>query len=64
MRIHRISSSTMTELGYSSKLNAEWEFFCMLRNEGRRSAEAFLVAHSADLGVRSTLDVDDLLDHI
>lgn len=64
MRIHRISSSTMTELGYSSKLNAEWEFFCMLRNEGRRSAEAFLVAHSADLGVRSTLDLDDLLDHI
>ena len=64
MRIHRISSSIMTELGYSSKLNAEWEFFCMLRNEGRRSAEAFLVAHSADLGVRSTLDLDDLLDHI
>jgi NTE family protein len=64
MRIHRISSSTMTELGYSSKLNAEWEFFCMLRNEGRRSAEAFLVAHSADIGVRSTLDLDDLLDHI
>jgi len=64
MRIHRISSSTMTELGYSSKLNAEWEFFCMLRNEGRRSAEAFLATHSADLGVRSTLDLDDLRDHI
>lgn len=64
MRIHRISSSTMTELGYSSKLNAEWDFFVMLRNEGRRCAEAFLAAHAADLGVRSTLDLDALLDHI
>jgi NTE family protein len=64
MRIHRISSSTMTELGYSSKLNAEWDFFIMLRNEGRRCAEAFLTAHAADLGKRSTLDLDALLDQI
>jgi NTE family protein len=64
MRIHRISSSTMTELGYSSKLNAEWDFFIMLRNEGRHCAEAFLTAHAADLGKRSTLDLDALLDHI
>ncbi len=39
MRIHRISSEVMVALGYSSKLNAEWEFLCMLRDEGRRSAE-------------------------
>jgi NTE family protein len=64
MRIHRIASATMTELGYSSKLNAEWDFFVMLRNEGRRSAQSFIDAHGADLGVRSTLDLDDLLDHI
>ena len=64
MRIHRISSATMTELGYSSKLNAEWDFFLMLRNEGRRSAEAFLAAHGNDLGARSTLDLDAMLDHI
>jgi NTE family protein len=64
MRIHRISSATMTELGYSSKLNAEWDFFLMLRNEGRRSAEAFLAAHGGDLGARSTLDLDVMLDHI
>jgi NTE family protein len=64
MRIHRISSATMTELGYSSKLNAEWDFFVMLRNEGRRSAEAFLAAHGGDLGARSTLDLDAMLDHI
>ena len=64
MRIHRISSATMTELGYSSKLNAEWDFFVMLRNEGRRSAEAFLATHGGDLGARSTLDLDVMLDHI
>jgi NTE family protein len=27
MRIHRVASEMMTELGASSKLNAEWEFF-------------------------------------
>ena len=35
MRIHRIASEIMTELGYSSKLNAEWDFLCMLRVAGR-----------------------------
>src|SRR6476619_3700093 len=40
MRIHRIASAMMTELGPSSKLNAEWEVLCMLRDEGRRCAEA------------------------
>lgn len=63
MRIHRIASDAMTELGYSSKLNAEWEFLCMLRDEGRRSAEAFLAAHGSDLGVRSTFDVGVLREH-
>src|SRR5499427_59065 len=45
MRIHRISSDVMVELGYSSKLNAEWEFLCMLRDEGRRAGDAFLSTH-------------------
>jgi NTE family protein len=61
MRIHRIASEAMAELGYSSKLNAEWEFFCMLRDEGRRCAETFLAIHASDLGVRSTFNLDDLL---
>jgi NTE family protein len=61
MRIHRISSEMMLELGSSSKLNAEWEFLCMLRDEGRRAGEAFLSAHGGDLGRRSTLDLDELL---
>jgi NTE family protein len=61
MRIHRISSDVMVELGYSSKLNAEWEFLCMLRDEGRRAGEAFLAAHRENLGRRSTFDLDELL---
>lgn len=62
MRIHRIDSPMMTSLGYSSKLSAEWDFLTMLRDEGRRCAEAFLKDHADDLGHRSTLDLDDLLE--
>jgi NTE family protein len=64
MRVHRIASDVMIDLGYSSKLLAEWEFFRMLRDEGRRAAQAFLDAHGGDLGLRSTLDVDEFLDGI
>ena len=54
MRIHRIASEMLTELGASSKLNAEWEFFSLLRDEGRRSAQVFLESHTSDLRTRST----------
>ena len=64
MRIHRIASEEMTQLSSSSKVLAEWEFFCRLRDKGRRAAEAFLEAHGADLGVRSTLDLDEILEGI
>ena len=42
MRIHRITSPLMLELGHSSKLNAEWAFLTMLRDDGRRAADEFL----------------------
>ncbi len=61
MHIHRIASDLMKKLGYSSKLNAEWEFLTMLRDEGRRAAEAFLDAHADDVGKRSTLDLAHFL---
>ena len=64
MRVHRIASDVMLDLGYSSKLLAEWEFFWMLREEGRKAAQAFLDTHGMDLGLRSTLDVDEFLDGI
>ena len=61
MRIHRIASDIMVNLGYSSKLNAEWDFLCMLRDVGRRAAGSFLDTHGADLGRRSSFDLDALL---
>jgi NTE family protein len=63
MRVHRISSEVMLELGYSSKLLTEWPFFTMLRDEGRKAASLFLEMHGADLGVRSTLDLDSMLEN-
>ena len=54
----------MVELGCSSKLNAEWAFLSLLRDEGRRAADAFLAAHGGDLGRRSTLDIDRLLEGV
>jgi NTE family protein len=64
MRIHRIGSEMLTELGASSKLNAEWAFLTLLHEEGRRSAQAFLETEATDLGQRSTLDIDALLQQI
>jgi NTE family protein len=64
MRMHRITSDVMLGLGYSSKLNAEWEFLCMLRDEGRRAVDGFLAAHGTDLGRRATFDLDHLLEGI
>lgn len=63
-RMHRISSDKMIELGYSSKLNAEWAFLTMLRDEGRQCADAFLKEHGADLGRRSTYDLNSLLEGV
>ncbi|WP_224788799.1 patatin-like phospholipase family protein [Pandoraea terrae] len=62
MRIHRIASDMIVTLGSTSKLNAEWDFLVMLRDEGRRCAQAFLEAHAGDLGHRASYDLDALLD--
>ena len=64
MRVHRIASDMMLELGASSKMIAEWKFLCMLRDEGRRAAATFLENHGAALGKRSTLDLDAYLEGI
>jgi NTE family protein len=64
MRIHFVRNDIMTELGASSKLNAEWAFFSYLRDEGRKSAQSFLETHALDLGHRSTFDIDVLLEGI
>jgi NTE family protein len=61
MRMHRIMSDTLADFGASSKLNAEWEFVSLLKEEGRKSAEAFLAAHGGEIGKHSTADFDVLL---
>jgi NTE family protein len=61
MKTHRIKSDMLATFGASSKLNAEWEFISKLRDEGRRAASEFLEMHGADLGVRSTADLEILL---
>ncbi|HTO60567.1 MAG TPA: patatin-like phospholipase family protein [Bradyrhizobium sp.] len=61
MRTHRIESDQLAAFGASSKLNAEWPFISLLKDEGRRCADEFLAAHGNDLGRRSTADLDVLL---
>jgi NTE family protein len=64
MRVHSVTNDIMTELTASSKLIAEWDFFCLLRDKGRQSAQMFLERHADDLGRRSTLDLDLLLQGV
>src|SRR5882757_4480401 len=61
MRTHRIMTDTLADFGASSKLNAEWEFVSLLKEEGRKSADAFLTVHGEDIGKHSTADLDVLL---
>lgn len=64
MRIHRIASTALENLGASSKLNAEWDFLCMLRDHGRSHAARFHEEHGDDLGYRSSFDIDELLEMV
>lgn len=64
MRIHVVPNEMAGKLGYSSKLNAEWEFLSLLHHEGRRSAERFLETDGDNLGARSSVDLDELLEGV
>lgn len=64
MRVHRVTTPLLTKLGASSKMNAEWEFLTLLREEGNVTTESFLRDHRSDLGIRATFDLDALLDNI
>jgi NTE family protein len=61
MRTHRIWTDKLAAYGASSKLNAEWGFVSMLKEDGRHSADRFLAKHAEDLGKQSTTDLDVLL---
>jgi NTE family protein len=64
MRIHRVTDDIMVSLGYSSKLNTERAFLSMLRDAGRQAAARFLAEHGHDLGHKSSLDIDVLLEGV
>jgi NTE family protein len=60
MRLHRIGGEGLEHLSVSSKLNAEWEFLCHLRDLGRAAAERWLAENFEALCVRSTFDPSSL----
>lgn len=63
MRLHCIhGEDDLWPLEASSKLNAEWEYLCHLRDLGRARTDQWLVENKASLGERSTFDPDWLLE--
>ncbi|MFG1374431.1 patatin-like phospholipase family protein [Xanthobacter oligotrophicus] len=64
MRIHMVPNRLMASLGFSSKLNAEWDFLSMLKEEGRKAGEEFLARYGDKLGVESSVDLDVLLEGV
>ena len=60
MRTHRIMTDKLAEFGASSKLTP-MEFLAMLKQEGRKSAGDFLTSCGANLGTKSSADLDVLL---
>lgn len=47
------------ELGWSSKLNTEWEFFMYLFERGRAAADQWIKEHYKDVGVRTSAKMEE-----
>lgn len=61
MRVHMVEAQEiLASLGRHSKLNADWDFLCHLRDVGGQSAVEWLSAHAAAVGVRSSIDINDV----
>src|SRR5215813_4249096 len=59
INVHRIAlTGSAQTLDAASRLNTDYDFFEMLRTNGRRAARRFLDAHYDDIGVRSTVDFE------
>jgi NTE family protein len=61
MPTHHILMDKLAEFGASSKLNAELPFLSCSRPKTGLRRSTFLKSHGADLGKRSTADLDVLL---
>jgi NTE family protein len=58
INVHRIALEDTTQtLEAANRLNTDYDFFEMLRTNGRRAARRFLDAHYDDIGVRSSVDI-------
>ena len=58
INIHRVAlDGDAKTLGADTKLNNDYDFFEMLRQNGRRAARRFLDDHFDDIGMRSTVDL-------
>ena len=57
--MHRIElTGSAQTLDAANRLHTDYDFFEMLRTNGRRAARRFLDAHFDDIGVRSTVDFE------
>jgi NTE family protein len=64
-RLHLIEAENeLMPIGASSKLNTVWEFLVMLRDIGRQAAERWIARHFDDIGARTTMDLESLLDGV
>lgn len=58
VNVHRVAlEGSANNLDTGSRLNTDYDFFEMLRDNGRRAARKFLDAHFDDIGVRGTVDL-------
>ena len=58
INMHRIAlDPSAKQLNADGRLNTDYDFFEMLRTNGRRAARRFLDAHFDDIGVRGTIDL-------
>ncbi|HET6234354.1 MAG TPA: hypothetical protein VFE41_05205 [Acetobacteraceae bacterium] len=66
VRVHAIRNGAFVEqLGSVSKNSTSWTFFSELHDVGYQTADAWLVAHRDDLGVRPSFDVEaELVDKV
>lgn len=60
--MHRIAADeVLNNLGASSKLNAEWDFFTYLRDLGRQYATDWLENHYDQIGVEETIYLPNVI---
>lgn len=61
--IHRIDGQVeLDRYDASTKSNLDWAFVQLLREKGRHAADAWLAENFEQIGVRSTLDLDTVLE--